>query len=111
MKRRVFMATAWGAALWAFAGHAQQSGQTRRVGSLIGFSENDPFVHKVVSGFADALGRFGWAAGGNIRIDYRFAAGDPTLYRTHAAELIALSPEALLAVPAAAAAALREWTA
>ena len=60
--------------------------------------------------FTDALGRFGWAEGGNIRIDYRFAAGDPTLYKTYAAELIALSPDAILAIPAAGAVALREKT-
>ena len=42
--------------------------------------------------FAQALGRFGWFEGKNIRIDYRFAAGDPTLYKSYATELVGLSP-------------------
>jgi hypothetical protein len=32
--------------------------------------------------FAQALGQFGWVEGKNIRIDHRFAAGDPNLYDT-----------------------------
>src|SRR5204863_1291661 len=44
----------------------------------------------------------------NIRIDYRF--GDPTLFKTYAAELVALSPDAILASGTAALAAVREQT-
>jgi putative tryptophan/tyrosine transport system substrate-binding protein len=110
LRRRAFVTVLGGAALWPLVGNAEQPERLRRVGALIGFPENDPFAHKVVSAFTDALGRFGWAEGGNIRIDYRFAAGDPTLYKTYAAELIALSPDAILAIPAAGAVALREKT-
>ena len=42
----------------------------------------------IVSAFAEALGRFGWVEGKNIRIDYRFAAGDAALFETYAAELV-----------------------
>jgi putative ABC transport system substrate-binding protein len=47
--------------------------------------------------FARALERFGWVEGKNIQIDYRFAAGDQTLLKTYAAELVGLSPAAILA--------------
>ena len=57
-----------------------------------------------------ALGRFGWVEGKNIRIDYRFPAGDPNLVKTYAAELVGLSPDAILASSTPAAAALREQT-
>jgi putative tryptophan/tyrosine transport system substrate-binding protein len=43
----------------------------------------------------------GWAGrhlGINLRIDYRWAAGDADLYRRYAAELVALAPDAVLAV-------------
>jgi putative ABC transport system substrate-binding protein len=63
-----------------------------------------------VAAFARALGRFGWIEGKNIRIDYRFAAGDPTLFRTHAAELVGLMPDVLLAGASLAIAALRQQT-
>jgi putative tryptophan/tyrosine transport system substrate-binding protein len=77
---------------------------------LIGFPENDPFPQRMVSAFAHALGRFGWVEGKNIRIDYRFAAGDPALYKTYAAELVGLMPDAILASPGTAVPALREQT-
>jgi hypothetical protein len=43
-----------------------------------------------------ALAGFGWVEGKNIRIDYRFTAGDPTLFKTYAARLVGLSPDVIL---------------
>ena len=74
------------------------------------YPENDPRAQAFVTAFAQALGRFGWVEGENIRIDYRFAAGDPTLYKTYAAELVGLMPHAILAEASPAVAALREQT-
>src|SRR5262249_26711686 len=82
----------------------------RRVGVLLGFPENDPFTRAIVTAFAGALARLGCVGGKNIRIDYRFAAGDPALYKTYAAELVGLSPDAILASSTPAAAALHEQT-
>ena len=110
MRRRGFIAVIAGAAAWPLAAHAQAQERVRRLGVLIGFPENDPFAHGIVSAFAQALGRFGWVEGKNIRIDYRFAAGDPTLYKAYAVELVGLMPDAILASPGTAAAALREQT-
>ncbi len=108
--RRRFIAALSGAALWPVAGHAQQPERMRRVGVLLGFSESDPFAQKIVTTFAQALGRLGWVESKNIRIAYRFAAGDPILYKTYAAELVGLAPDAILASPAPAVAALWEQT-
>jgi putative ABC transport system substrate-binding protein len=80
--------------LWPLAGRTEQM---RRVGVLIAFSENDPVSQATVTAFAQALGRLGWVDGKNIRIDYRFAAGDAVLFETYAAELVGLSPDAILA--------------
>jgi putative ABC transport system substrate-binding protein len=110
VKRRELIVLLGGGAAWPFAGHAQQPERMRRVGVLIGWPEDDPFAQRIVSAFAQALGRFGWVEGKNIRIDYRFAAGDPTLYKTHAAELVGLSPDAILASTTPAVAALRQQT-
>ena len=110
MKRREFIAVLSGAATWPLAGHAQQSERMRRVGALMGFSEQDPWAQSIVSAFTQALRRFGWVEGKNLRSDYRFAVGDPALLETHAAELVGLAPDVILASPAPAVAALRQRT-
>jgi putative ABC transport system substrate-binding protein len=111
MIRREFIALAGGAAVgWPLAARAQHPERVRRLGVFIGFSENDPLPQRMVSAFAQALGRFGWVEGKNFRIDYRFAAGNPTLYRTYAAEMVGLAPDVILASPGTVVAALLEKT-
>ena len=110
MRRRDFITVLAGAAAWPLAGRAEQPERLRRVGVLLGFSENDPLTRRIVSAFAQALRRFGWVEGKNIVIDYRFAAGDPTLYKTYAAELVGLAPDAILASPGTSVVALRQQT-
>ena len=63
-----------------------------------------------MAAFTQALGRLGWVEGKNIRIDYRFTAGDPARFKSHAAEFVGLGPDALLASTAPALAALRQQT-
>jgi len=111
VNRRGLIALICGAAVaWPLAGHAQQPEGSRRVGVLIASAENDPTAQANVTAFAQALGRFGWVEGKNIRIDYRFAAGDPTLYKSYATELVGLSPDVILAGASPAVAALRQQT-
>ena len=110
VRRRGFIGVLGGAAAWPLAGHAQQPERLRRLGVLLAYPENDPLTQAIVTAFVQALGRFGWVEGKNIRIEYRFAASDPTLFRTYAAELVGLSPEAILASATPAVAALRQQT-
>jgi putative ABC transport system substrate-binding protein len=63
-----------------------------------------------VRALAQAMAGFGWVAGKNVRIDYRFAAGDPSLFKTYAAELVGLSPDVILASTPPAIAAVRQQT-
>jgi putative ABC transport system substrate-binding protein len=88
MRRRDLLALLGSADVWPLAGHAQQPERVRRLGVLLGFSESDPFAQRIVTAFAQALGRLSWVDGKNIRIDYRFAADEPTLLKTYAAELV-----------------------
>jgi putative ABC transport system substrate-binding protein len=60
--------------------------------------------------FGQALGRFGWIEGKNIRIDYRFGAGNQALYKTYAAELVGLAPDVILADVLPAVTAVQEQT-
>ena len=111
MKRRdLFAVVAVAAALWPLAAHAQQPERLRRVGVLMQSPENSPSEQEFVTAFAQALRGFGWVEGSNIQIDYRFAAGDPALFKTYAAELVGMSPDAILASTSPAVAALREQT-
>jgi putative ABC transport system substrate-binding protein len=110
LRRRAFITVLAGAAAWPLAGHAQQPERVRRVGVLMAFTENDPSTQAWLRAFAQALDGLAWVEGKSIRIDYRFAAGDPGLFKTYAAELVGLSPDAILASTTPAVAALRQQT-
>jgi putative ABC transport system substrate-binding protein len=107
MKRRAVITALCGAAAWPLGSRAQQAERMRRLGVLLPFPENDKVTQASVNGFAGALEQLGWIQGENIRIDYRFAAGNPTLFKTYAAELIDLAPDAILAGSSPAVAALQ----
>jgi putative ABC transport system substrate-binding protein len=108
--RRGFIAMLGGAAAWPLAGRAQQPERVRCIGVLNSFDENDPTVQESMTAFAHALRSFGRVEGKNIRIDYRFAAGDPSLFKTYAAELVGLSPDAILTSGVPAIAAMQQRT-
>ena len=110
MKRREFITLLGGTAAWPLAARAQQLPRVYRLGWLIAFPENSPLAQGIVAAVAQALRSLGWIEGKNIQIDYRFAAADPALFKTYAAELVGPSPDAILATTAPAAAALRELT-
>ena len=110
MRRRGFITVLAGTAIWPLVGHAQQPERMRRIGVLMPFPENDAGARADVTAFVQGLGRFGWVEGKNFRIDYRFAAGDPALIKSYAAELVGLMPDAILASTSPAVAALREQT-
>jgi putative tryptophan/tyrosine transport system substrate-binding protein len=70
----------------------------RRVGWIAGgLSPNDPESRLRNEAFVKALQEFGWIVGHNMQIDYRWGAANPDNSRKHAAELIALAPDVVLA--------------
>jgi putative tryptophan/tyrosine transport system substrate-binding protein len=110
MRRRYFIIGVVATAELPLAGYAQQHERVRRIGAQNAFPENDPVNRASVTAFAGTLERLGSVEGENIRIDYRFAAGDPTLFKTYAAELVGLSPDAILVSNTPAVVALRQQT-
>jgi putative tryptophan/tyrosine transport system substrate-binding protein len=50
-----------------------------------------------LAAFLQALQQLGWTDGDNIRIDYRWGGGDADRIRKYAAELVALTPDVILA--------------
>src|SRR5262249_2814585 len=86
-----------GAASWPLAVRAQQSERMRRVGVLFTLAVDDPEALARVTAFAQGLQQLSWTVGRNVRIDYRWGAGDLDRVRSYAAELVALSPDVVLA--------------
>jgi putative ABC transport system substrate-binding protein len=75
--RRAFITLLGGAAAWPLGAQAQQPAQLRRVGMLIGYSENDAETQARLSAFRQGLEHLGWKEGGSVQIDYRFAPASP----------------------------------
>jgi ABC-type uncharacterized transport system substrate-binding protein len=95
--RRKFLATLGGAATaWPLAARAQ-SERVRRIGVLMILAASDPDAQPRVEAFEQGLQKLGWTAGSKLRIEYRWAGGDPGLIRTYAAEIVGFNPDVILA--------------
>jgi hypothetical protein len=93
MKRREFITLVGGAAAaWPLAARAQQGERMRRIGVLMHLASDDPEGQARIGAFLQGLQEWGWAVGRNLRIEYRWAAGDAERIRKSAAELVALAP-------------------
>jgi len=110
LQRREFMTLVGGAGMWPLAAGAQQAEQMRRIGVLIANAESDPEGQARVAALRQDLQRLGWTEGRNIRIDYRWGAGDPDRARVYAAELVALAPDVIVANGTLASTALQRAT-
>jgi putative tryptophan/tyrosine transport system substrate-binding protein len=110
MKRRKFISLIGGAAAWPLAARAQQRERVWRIGVLLPFAEDHPVGQARVAAFVQGLRQLGWTDGHNVRIDYRWSAGDSDNIRKFASELIALGPDVVMAFTSAAVTALRQAT-
>ena len=100
MRRREFIALGGAAAAWPVAARAQE--RTRRIGLLSALAADDPESMARIAAFLQGLQELGWSVGRNVRIDYRWGAGDAERYRKFAAELVALAPDVILGIGAIA---------
>jgi putative ABC transport system substrate-binding protein len=67
------------------------------IGVLLTLAENDPAAQLRIQAFRHRLQELGWTEGGNIQIDYRFAAGDIGRVLLNAEEMVNLAPEVIVA--------------
>jgi putative ABC transport system substrate-binding protein len=96
MRRRDFI-TLLGvaAAAWPVAARGQE--RLRRIGVLMGQAANDPVSQARNAAFLQGLQELGWMIGRNVEIEYRWASGDVDNSRKDAEDLVALTPDVILA--------------
>ena len=73
---------------------AQPSGKVARVG-IFGDKSSDPDEIRVWQVFREGLHERGWTEGANLRIDYRWAEGNPGRLSEVATELVKLKPDVI----------------
>jgi putative ABC transport system substrate-binding protein len=101
MRRREFLGVLGGAAAtWPLAARAQQTERMRRIGILMGYTENDSVAQARVAEFRRGLQELGWTEDRNVRFEYRWPGADPRRIRAHAAEIVELAPDVILSSPA-----------
>ena len=111
MRRRAFITLVGGAAAaWPLVARAQQPEHMRGIGVLMALAESDPEGQDFVAAFRDGLQKLGWLESRNIRIDYRWAAGNVESMRRFATELVALQPDLILSHTTPSTAALLQKT-
>ena len=97
MRRREFLSVICGAAAWPLAAHAQQGERVRRIGIILPATADDAEFQARLAAFYQGLALLGWTIGRNVRIDTRWATANAADIRRHVAELVALSPDVILA--------------
>jgi putative ABC transport system substrate-binding protein len=95
-RREVITLLGGAAATWPLAARAQQPERIPLIGVLISTAADDPEGQARIAAFRQGLQELGWTEGHNVRIDTRNAT-DADQFRTHAAELVALAPDVILA--------------
>jgi ABC-type uncharacterized transport system substrate-binding protein len=111
MRRRELMTLLGGAAItWPLAARAQPRERLRRIGVLMNLAADDPESQTRLAAFAQGLQQSGWTVGQNLEVDYRWGGGNADTMRKHAAELVALAPDVILAHSSAAVAPLLQAT-
>jgi putative ABC transport system substrate-binding protein len=105
MRRRHFLSLIGGAAAWPLAAHGQQKARYPTIG-IAGFtSAGDGETRQI---FETACSEFGWVEGRNIHLVYRWAV--PSQMRAVAIELVASSPNIIVAMGTSVLNAVREAT-
>jgi ABC-type uncharacterized transport system substrate-binding protein len=110
IRRREFIAALGGAAAWPLAVRAKPAERVRRIGMLLPATADDLEFQAQIALFLQTLALLGWTVGRNMRIDTRWAGTNAADVRRHAAELVALAPDVILAHNALAVAPLLQMT-
>src|SRR5882724_4478483 len=99
MRRREFLSVLAGVAVaaWPLVARTQQPERMRRIGIILPAAADDAEYQAWVGAFLQGLALLGWTIGRNVRIDTRWTGANAAEVRRHAAELVALAPDVILA--------------
>ena len=76
---------------------AQQNERVRRIGVLVASPVDDAEWQARLAAFNEGLAQLGWIEGRNVRVDTRWATTNADDLRKQAAELVATTPDVLVA--------------
>jgi putative ABC transport system substrate-binding protein len=85
------------AASYPFVVCAQQSQQTRRIGVVMLYPENDPQGQLRATAFRRQLEKAGWTIGRNLQVDFQWGTGDAAWVRSATDQALRQAPDVLLA--------------
>jgi putative ABC transport system substrate-binding protein len=101
MRRRDFIKVIAGStAAWPLTTYAQRPDGQPRVGVLMTVDNNIDGQARLAA-FRQGLQQLGWSDGRNIQIDVRWSGGNDAKMRKNAAEVVALTPNVILATGSA----------
>ena len=109
MKRRAFIAGVGSAAMWPVVARGQQQAKVWRVGYLSPVTATQSSV-AFFDAFRIKLEELGYIEGKNLTLDVRRAENDPARLPSLAAELVALTPDAIVGTANGAVSALQRAT-
>jgi ABC-type uncharacterized transport system substrate-binding protein len=94
MRRREFITLVGSAVALPLAAYAQKPDGVR-LGVLMPFATTDPSSKLDAAALVGQLKELGWTEGRNLRIDYRWAAGNAEQMQASAKELVAQQPDVI----------------
>jgi ABC-type uncharacterized transport system substrate-binding protein len=107
MRRREFITLLGGAMAVPSIACAQQAERLRHIGILMSIGD-DPEGRVRVGAALQELQQLGWVEGRNVRIEIRWGSGAADRIRKYAAELVALTPDVILATGTSSLAAVQQ---
>jgi ABC transporter substrate binding protein len=97
IQRREFILSLSSMAAWPLVARAQPADRMRRIGLLMNRAADNSEGQDRIAAFHQGLQELGWSVGRNVRIDTRWGEDNAERERKYAAELVALSPDVILA--------------
>jgi putative tryptophan/tyrosine transport system substrate-binding protein len=110
MRRREFISSLAGAAMWSRAARAQQPRPMRKVGLLVNFLPTESEGQVRTRAFTGAMQKLGWIEGENLHTEIRYASDDADRYQRFAKELVETAPDVIVAGASPSVAALQRIT-
>src|SRR3954471_7634515 len=96
MKRREFITLLGGAAAWPLAVEAVSVQRTRSIAAPHNRAAEVPGGQLRLTAFVQGLQQLDWTVGRNLRIDYRWSAGEAERIRKGVADVVVLAPDVIL---------------